>query len=220
MEFDPCFQESQYLPSVFPKNPYLKPHTQNMFPSQNSFLIPPYQPMFHPNHDFHHFQDNLVNVPAQNPPFVMDGSNPITNPVYGGNGIPTPSLGDGSSLTGFDNINSHQPVMLAPKNNNKIEALHDHHKGKVIWDFSQKTMVHPFEASSSKSPSPFCLSNEYGLDMSDFHRDSDRRMVEVKKNNNNANDNIIKGQWTPEEDRWHLFFQFVVVFFYFSNFSL
>jgi len=89
--------------------------------------------------------------------------------------------------------------MLAPKNNNKIEALYDHHKGKVIWDFSQKSMVHPFEASSSKSPSPFSLSNEYGLGMSGFHRDTDPRMVEVEKN---MNSNIIKGQWTPEEDRY------------------
>ncbi|KAL9276853.1 hypothetical protein ACSQ67_025597 [Phaseolus vulgaris] len=185
MEFDPCF-----LSGIFPKNPYLKPHThQNMFPSQSSFLIPPSQPiMFHPNHAFYHFQNHIVNVPAHNP---------ITAPMYG-NGIPTPSLGhDGSSLTGFVNINSHQPVMLAPKNNNKIEALYDHHKGKVIWDFSQKSMVHPFEASSSKSPSPFSLSNEYGLGMSGFHRDTDPRMVEVEKN---MNSNIIKGQWTPEED--------------------
>ncbi|KAG2380820.1 Transcription factor [Vigna angularis] len=147
--------------------------------------------MFNPNHVFHHFQDHIVNVP----PFVMDGSNPIVTPMYG-NGIPTPSFGDGS----FANINSHQPVMLVPKNNSKIEALYDDHKGKVIWDFSQKTMVHPFEASSPNSPSPFCLSNEYGLGMSEFHRDTDRRMVEVENNTHNATDNIIKGQWTPEED--------------------
>ncbi|CAJ1949162.1 unnamed protein product [Sphenostylis stenocarpa] len=169
-----------------------------MFPSQSSILIPPPQPMmFHPNQAFHHFQDQMMNAPTHNPPFVMEGpSNPITNPIYG-NGISNPSLGDGSSLRGF--VNSHQPVMLAPKNNNKMEALYDHHKGKVIWDFSQKTMVQPFEASSSKSPSPFCFSNEYGVGMNEFHRVTDQS-VEVEKATNNVNDNIIKGQWTSEED--------------------
>lgn len=178
MEFDP------WSSSICPIIPYLNPHAQTMFPSQSSIFIPPSQPiMFNPNHVFHHFQDH-------NPPFLMDGSNSIVTPMYG---IPTPSLGDGS----FVNISSHQPVMLAPKNNSKIE------EGKVIWDFSQKTMVHPFETSSPMSPSsPFCLSNEYGLGMSEFHSDTYRRMVEMEKNTNNATHNIIKGQWTPEEDRY------------------
>ncbi|QCE04210.1 myb proto-oncogene protein [Vigna unguiculata] len=191
MELDPWFEGPQYLWSICPKIPYLNPHTENMFPSQSSILIPPSEPMtFNPNHAFQHFEEQIVN-----PPFVMDDSNPIVTPMYG-NGIPTPSVGDGS----FVSINSHQPVMLAPKNNNKIETLYDHHKGKVIWDFSQKTTVHPFEPSSPKSPSPFCLSNHYGFGMSEFHRDTDIRMVEVENNTNNATHNIIKGQWTPEED--------------------
>ncbi|WVZ16352.1 hypothetical protein V8G54_009334 [Vigna mungo] len=185
MEFDP------WSSSICPIIPYLNPHAQTMFPSQSSIFIPPSQPiMFNPNHVFHHFQDHIVNVPAHDPPFLMDGSNTIVTSMYGG---------DGS----FVNINSHQPVMLAPKNNSKIEALYDEHKGKVIWDFSQKTMVHPFETSSPMSPSsPFCLSNEYGLGMSEYHRDTDRRMVDMEKNTNNATHNIIKGQWTPEEDRY------------------
>jgi len=207
MELDPWFEGPQYLWSICPKIPYLNPHTENMFPSQSSILIPPSEPMtFNPNHAFQHFEEQIVN-----PPFVMDDSNPIVTPMYG-NGIPTPSVGDGS----FVSINSHQPVMLAPKNNNKIETLYDHHKGKVIWDFSQKTTVHPFEPSSPKSPSPFCLSNHYGFGMSEFHRDTDIRMVEVEKNTNNATHNIIKGQWTPEEDRYIN----NIIFFYFSHFSI
>ncbi|KAG4926275.1 hypothetical protein JHK85_052761 [Glycine max] len=89
-----------------------------------------------------------------------------------------------------------------------MDALHDHHhKGKVIWDFSQQMMVHSSKASSSKSPSPFSLSNEYGLVMSEYHRDTNQKSVQqkmkvlkVNMDINITNDNIIKAQWTPEQD--------------------
>lgn len=91
-----------------------------------------------------------------------------------------------------------------------MDALHDHHhKGKVIWDFSQQMMVHSSKASSSKSPSPFSLSNEYGLVMSEYHRDTNQKSVQqkmkvvmVNMDINITNDNIIKAQWTPEQDMY------------------
>ncbi|KAH1248417.1 Transcription factor MYB98 [Glycine max] len=183
MEFDSSFQGPQYLSSPFP------PTTQTMFPSQSSILIPPSpQPiMFHPNNTtFHHFQDFITNVPT----FVMEGpSSNITTPLYGG-----------SFLRGFVNIHHHHP--------NKMDALHGHHhKGKIIWDFSQQLMVHSSEASSSKSSSPLSLSNEYGLVMGDYHWHTNQRsvqqnmkVVKVNMDTNIANDNIIKGQWTLEQD--------------------
>ncbi|TKY50447.1 Transcription factor MYB98 [Spatholobus suberectus] len=215
MEFDPSyFQEPHQLPylsSTFPANPSLKPHTQTMFPSQSSILIPsspPPKPIFYnPNNTFHHFQDHIMNVPNHNPAFAMEGpSSHITTPFYG---IPTPFLGDGSSLGGgFVDVHRHHPVTLAPNNNKMVDAFHGHHKGKVMWDFSQKTMVQPWDASSSKSPSTLPLSNEYGLVMmSEYRWDTDQRMQQLKKvkvekhtNIAIANDYIIKGQWTSEED--------------------
>ncbi|TKY50446.1 Transcription factor MYB98 [Spatholobus suberectus] len=203
MEFDPnSFQGPQQLPylsSLFPANHCLKPQTQTTFPSQGSIIIPPSPPpiLYHPN-TFHHFQDHIMNVPTHNPAFVMEGpSSHITTPLYG---IPTPSLGDGGA---FVNVHRHHPVTLAPNHNKIMDGLHGHHKGKVIWDFSQKTMVRPCEASSSKSP--LSLSNEYGLVMSEYHWDIDQRMqqlkkVKMEKDTHIANYNIIKGQWTLEED--------------------
>lgn len=185
MEFDSSFQGPQYLSSPFP------PTTQTMFPSQSSILIPPSpQPiMFHPNNTtFHHFQDFITNVPT----FVMEGpSSNITTPLY-----------RGSFLGGFVNIHHHHP--------NKMDALHGHHhKGKIIWDFSQQLMVHSSEASSSKSSSPLSLSNEYGLVMDDYHWHTNQRsvqqkmkVVKVNMDTNIANDNIIKGQWTLEQDKY------------------
>ncbi|RDX61137.1 hypothetical protein CR513_60659, partial [Mucuna pruriens] len=200
MEFDPSFQGPQnlpYLSSLFPENPNLKaPNThQAMFSSQSSILIPPSPPpiMFHP------FQDHIMNVPTHNSAFAMEDPS-----LYG---ISTHCDG-GSSLGGFVNIQRHHSVMLAPNNNN---ALHGHSKGKIIWDFSQRTMIHQFEASSSRSsPSPLSLSNEYGLLMNEYHWDNDQRMqqkmklIKVENDANIANDNIIKGQWSPDEDRFFL----------------
>lgn len=117
----------------------------------------------------------------------------------------------GSFLGGFVNVHHHHPKTIAANNyHNKMDALHDHHhKGKVIWDFSQQMMVHSSKASSSKSPSPFSLSNEYGLVMSEYHRDTNQKSVQqkmkvlkVNMDINITNDNIIKAQWTPEQDMY------------------
>lgn len=201
MDFGSSFQRPQYLSSLFPRNSCLMPQTQAMFPSQNSIhvpLSPPLPAMFHPNNTFHHFQDPIMNGPTHNPPFAMNGPfNPITTPMYG---IPTPSLGDGSSLGGFVNIHHHHHVTLDP-NNNKMEALYGHHKGKHILEFSQNAMMHPYEASSSKSPLPFSLSNVYEWGISEYHQDIDWK-VKMTNDSNIANDKIIKGQWTSEEDRY------------------
>nr|KYP47673.1 Transcription factor MYB98 [Cajanus cajan] len=136
-----------------------------------------------------------MSVATQNPAFVMGG--PSSTPLYG---IPTPSLGDGSSSGGgFVDDYHHHPMMLEQNNNNKMDVLPGHHhKGKDISDFSQKSMIHPFQASSSMTPSPLFLSNENGLPMSEYQWDIDQRMDKFQ--NDNANDNIIKGQWTEEED--------------------
>ncbi|KAL5133758.1 Transcription factor MYB119 [Glycine soja] len=198
MEFDPSFKGPQYLSSLFPRNSYLKPLTQTIFPSQSSIFTPPppSSVMFHPNNNSHHFQDHIMNVPTNSTPFVMEGpSNPITTPMYG---ITTPSLGDGSSLGGFVNVQCHPPMMLAPNNNNKMEALYGQDKGKAISDFSQKTMLCSSEDSSSKSPSPFSLPNDWW--MSQYHWDTDQK-VKVEKDSNIGNDNVIKGKWSMKEDR-------------------
>ncbi|KAG4393407.1 hypothetical protein AAZX31_03G065000 [Glycine max] len=140
--------------------------------------------------------NKMEGLVSHNPSFIMNGpSNSITTPMYG---IPTPSLGDGSSLGGFVNIHHHHHVTLDP-NNNKMEALYGHHKGKHILDFSQNAMMHPYEASSSKSPLPFSLSNVYEWGISEYHQDIDWK-VKMTNDSNIANDKIIKGQWTSEED--------------------
>nr|KYP65260.1 Transcription factor MYB98 [Cajanus cajan] len=173
MEFDPCFQGSQQL-----QNPCFKPQPQTTYPSQNSILIPP-SPLpilFQPHNTFHHFQEQTMTMSSHSIASMKEGpsSTNIPIPLYGK--MPSLSLSDGSLLRGsFANIHR-----------------------KVIWDFSQKTMVHPFEGSSSNSPSP--LFNEYELVMSDYHWDTDQRKKNVKGKKDTNNNNIIKGQWTPEED--------------------
>lgn len=147
---------------------------------------------------------------------MMEGrsSSHITTPLYG-----MPNLSnEGYFLGDFVNVHHrHHPVTLSQNNNNNnkmIDSLHgNRHKGKAIWDFSQKIMVHQSnEASSSESsPSHFSLSNEKGWVrvMSEYHRNFDQRMqqqqkmkkVTMEKNTNIVNETIIKGQWTPEEDR-------------------
>ncbi|WVZ13454.1 hypothetical protein V8G54_011020 [Vigna mungo] len=116
-----------------------------------------------------------MNMSACNPTSIMEAhSNPVT-PFYGG----------------FANDHSHHSVTLEPN------------KNKVICKFSQKTMsVHPSQTSCSKSsPLPFSLFNNCGLEMmSDFLWDTDQN-AKVKNDTNIANHHIIKGQWTPEEDR-------------------
>jgi len=187
MEFDPSFQgqlQHPFLSTHFPTNPNLMPQIQPMFPSQSPILIPPSPPpppiMFHPNNTFRHIQDQTFDAPTQNPNFLLEGPLKLTtNPFCG---MLTPSLG--SSLGGFANTSHHHPMMLPPPNNNN-NALHGHHEGKIIWDFSQKTMIHP--------SSPLSLPNiiQYNLESN--------QKIKMKKD---SNDLIIKGWWTPHEDRY------------------
>ncbi|QCD95259.1 myb proto-oncogene protein [Vigna unguiculata] len=112
--------------------------------------------------------------------------------------VTTPFDG-GSSLGGFANDHCRHSVTLEP-NKTTIDALHGYEKNTVICKFSQKTMlVHPSQASSSKSL-PFSLFNKCELLMSECPWNSNQN-AEVKKDTNIANHDIIKGQWTPEEDR-------------------
>ncbi|KOM56912.1 hypothetical protein LR48_Vigan10g280400 [Vigna angularis] len=192
MEFDPSFQgqlQHPFLSTHFPTNPNMMPQIQTMFPSQSPILIPSSPPppiMFHPNNTFHHIQDHTFGIPTQNPNFLFEGPlKPTTTPFCG---MLTPSLG--SSLGGFANVSHHHPMMLPPPNNNN--ALHGQHEGKVIWDFSQKTMIHPsYASSSSNSPSPLSFPN-----ITQYKWKSNQK-IKMKKD---TNDLIIKGWWTPEED--------------------
>ncbi|KAK7390434.1 hypothetical protein VNO78_25739 [Psophocarpus tetragonolobus] len=109
--------------------------------------------------------------------------------------IPTSSLNNGSSQA-YANIHHH--MNLALNNNNRMEALHDQYKGKVIWNFSKKAILQPSEASLSKSPSPFSLNNEYRQGMMECYWDTDKKVN--GENIKGATDNIIKGPWTLEED--------------------
>ncbi|KAK7316455.1 hypothetical protein VNO77_35501 [Canavalia gladiata] len=207
MEFDPSFQgQFPYHSTLFPENPC---NSQTLFSLQNSILISPSPPNSHNNNPLF-FQDHILNVTNNyNSVYVNEGTNSssITNPFFG---IPTSSsLGDGLGYLGgggggggfggggggggFVNIGT----------NNKMDGAnfhnHNHHSGKVIWDFSQKTLVQPSEASSpsfSLTPIP----NQYGFVMSDQWRELNK----VKVENDTItipNDNITKGQWSPEEDR-------------------
>ena len=194
MEFDPSFQgqlQHPYFSSLFPSNPHFNPQTQTMFPSQSSILVPPSPPpiMFHPTNTFHRIQDPIFDVPSHNPTFGLETSlEHITNPFCG-----MLSSFLGSSLGSFTNASHHHPMMFPPPNNNNNNALHGHGhpKGKVIWDFSQKTMIDASHASSSKPPSPLSLHN-----MSGFNWETNQK----KKVNINTND--LKGWWTPQEDRY------------------
>ncbi|KOM56913.1 hypothetical protein LR48_Vigan10g280500 [Vigna angularis] len=128
-----------------------------------------------------------MNMSVCNPTSMMEAhSNPVTTPFYGG----------------FANDHCHHSVTLEP-NKTVMDALHGNQKHTVICKFSQKTMsAHPSQASCSKSsPLSFSLFNNCELEMmSEFHWDNNQN-AKLKNDTNIANHNIIKGQWTPEEDR-------------------
>ncbi|KAK7271662.1 hypothetical protein RJT34_27745 [Clitoria ternatea] len=204
MEFDPSFHgqhQFPYLSSLFHENPFLGPQTQTIFPTQNSIPIPPPNdnPLFHPN-NFNQFQNYTSDVPNNhiNSNFMMEGhSSSITNP----------------STFPFDNAFAnaqHNPMMTLPPNNNSNNTMFDSYSqptGKVIWDFSKKSLIPPSEASSSKLPSqssPNFLSNNYELGVNDFWNIDHARhqsMERIENDTNISNGKIIKGQWSPQEDR-------------------
>ena len=136
-------------------------------------------------------------------------------------------------------------VTFAPQNNAFLHGLNNNNNNnnnntnsaQLIWDFSQRTAVIPTHAvaaassssSSSYPPPPPLVSGGHGsvlrartrIEEENDHRDNvdgemrrQRRRVEVQNDGNNT-DSMIKGQWTPDEDRFccNFYAEFHVLYF-------
>jgi len=172
--------------------------------------------MFRHTNTFQLFEHHTMNMAIDKPASTMEGHSNPTIPLFG---ISTPS-GGRSSQRNFVN----HPSVTLEANKQMMDALQGYPKATLICEFSQKAMlVHPSQASSShSSPLPFSLFNECELRVvSECHWDTNQK-EKVKKDTNTANDNRIKGPWTPEEDRYvissSLFLSFSLAFFFFFFF--
>ncbi|KAK7339542.1 hypothetical protein VNO77_20216 [Canavalia gladiata] len=217
MEFHPSFPEkTPYLSGIFPENPCIK--SEILMPEENNTSM--YQ-----NNNFHHFQNHHpLNVPNHNHPacFSTEGSpSSIINPLF--SLAPThPSSADSSSHNPNESlkvglVNSHYYSMMpfAP-NSTKVEHVHGYpiNSNKALWDFSQKIPLHSVVTASSSSqpqvgvgpslsPSPVYENNAHWNSDHKGGVVAEKKQVQRNSNSkiqNNIN-NIIKGQWTAEEDR-------------------
>ncbi|CAJ1780777.1 unnamed protein product [Sphenostylis stenocarpa] len=174
MEFGPSFPEKiPYLSGIFPeiKSEIPVSEENTSFMYQNNFTY----------FQQHHF----LNEPNHGHPesFFPEGSPSITTPFFslssatpssGGTSSYKPTYPNASLKGGF--VNPYYPMSYAPNSTN-VESMHGH-PNKVIWDFSQKAPLHS-GASATSDP-----------------------QVQKKCNGQiqHRMTNIIKGQWSAEED--------------------
>ncbi|RDX72522.1 Transcription factor MYB118, partial [Mucuna pruriens] len=176
MEFDPSFPEKiPYLSGIFHEHPCIK--SEIPMPEENTTFM--YQ------NNFNHFQYHPLDEPNHDhcANFVTEGSSSVITPLFSLSSS-TPSAGDSSSYKpneflkgGF--ANSYYCMPFAP-NRAKAEPMHAHpNTDKGIWDFSQKT---PFHSGASATSQFQVQRKSTGKIQHKFT-------------------NIIKGQWSAEEDR-------------------
>ncbi|TKY63231.1 Transcription factor MYB98 [Spatholobus suberectus] len=214
MEFDPSFSEKiPYLSGIFPENHCIK----SEIPIEENTIF-----MYQKN--FSHLQHHPLNEPNHDPTaiFVTEGSSSIITPLFSLSST-TPSSGDSSSYKptypneslrgGF--ANSYYPMPFAP-NSNKVDPMQGHlNTNKGIWDFSQK-IPFPCGASATSQPqvgpslSPSLAFGSVTISCiigtcNNAHKAVVVKMKQVQRKSNGKIQhkiaNIIKGQWSAEEDR-------------------
>jgi hypothetical protein len=225
MELDRSFTEN------FPKNPCVKSEIPTMAPLQPSLTVSPlpshYTTFLYKNNR-NQFKERRLNGTNHHSSFdtmVPSSINPFSM-------MPTPSFNavDDNGLQS-EIFNGENPMTFAP-NNNEMEVMHGRlNTSKGIWDLAKNNLFQYDETSQSRA-SPFpSVKPELQGDLSGIggignnSRDSDPEFVlsEQKRqkriqNNNEIqlrNPNIIKGQWTANEDRL-----FIYNFFYHLSFTM
>ncbi|KAG4926908.1 hypothetical protein JHK85_053394 [Glycine max] len=178
MEFDPIFpaEKIHYLSSIFsgikPEIPAFIPMSQE---NNNNTTFCMYQNNFK-NHDNHH--------PTAN--FFSEGFNSsILTPLFSLSSSSGDSSYPNECLKGsFANDNNfYHPIMPYAQNNTQNEPMHG--PNRAIWDFSQKIPLRCSSAGAGATSQP--------------HQQMQRRSNGKIQHKNMTN--IIKGQWSAEEDR-------------------
>ncbi|KAK4282385.1 hypothetical protein QN277_013769 [Acacia crassicarpa] len=217
MDFELNFHESfPLLSGLFPENPPKSQalslamphiHDQPPPPSHNNppVLFPTDQNLHH-HHHFQHYRHHQLD---------LNGSDP--NPIFLKQ-APYPYSHHPATVP-FDSACPNEPF--------KVDALHG---GRAFWDFSPKLslpsdpslapqmgpLYHPAYGSSPLKPKPHHQDelllffpenhndhNDRWQDeaRADHHDDRKMKKQQMHKGGILKNTNIIKGQWTPEEDR-------------------
>ncbi|XP_017417924.1 uncharacterized protein LOC108328553 [Vigna angularis] len=174
MEFSPSFPEKiHYLSGIFPE---IK--TEIPVSEENSSFM--YQNNFNHFQQHHHLNESNHGQPES---FFTEGSSSIITPLFSLSSAAHSSGGPSSYKSTYPNeslkggyANPYYPMAYAPNNTN-AQSMHGH-PNKVIWDFSQKSPVHSGPSATS-DPQVQRKSNAQ----------IQQRMT-----------NIIKGQWSAEED--------------------
>ncbi|RHN45263.1 putative transcription factor MYB-HB-like family [Medicago truncatula] len=229
MELDPsCAEKIPYLHRDFPKDLRVKPEIPKVIPSQPcSTLSPPpshYTTYLYQNHrnQFKEHALNRSNNQSSFPTMIPSFRDPISM-------IPMPSYNDAHNNGSQREFLSARNPMIFTSNNNKIEAMHGClHTGEGIWDLSKKnifrygetsqSMVSPdlspslvYDAHRSVSIKPKLQGDTFfygGLRNEPQENDGpvltgQRRQKRIQNNSEiqHKDLNIIKGQWTTDEDR-------------------
>ncbi|KAK7293409.1 hypothetical protein RJT34_16274 [Clitoria ternatea] len=180
MEFDPSLPEKiPFLSGIFPENPCIK----------SEFPLPTESATFMYQNNFNHFQQEPLNESHHPAGFVTSSPSSIINPSFSlsPKTAKTPSSGDSSSSSSSlrrafvnANFNPYYSIPFAPT---KAEPMHDidhpNTTKPTLWDFSHKIPLH---GAASATP---------------------QKQVQKKISNkiHHKLTNIIKGQWSAEEDR-------------------
>jgi hypothetical protein len=210
MESDLSFTEN------FPKNPCVKSEIPTMVPLQPSLTISPllsHSTTFLYKNNCNQFKEHRLNGANHHSSFatmVPSSTNPFSM-------IPTPSfdiVDDNGSQS--DIFNGGNPMIFAP-NNNKMEVMHGRlNTSKGIWGSKNNLFQYGETSQSRASPSlsvkPKLQGDLFGTGgIGNNSQESDQEFVlseqkRQKRIQNNSeiqlrDPNIIKGQWTANEDR-------------------
>ncbi|WJX75866.1 hypothetical protein P8452_59353 [Trifolium repens] len=187
-----------------------------MVPLQPSLTVSPlpsHCTTFLYKNNFNQFKEHRLNGANHHSSFdtmVPSSINPFSM-------MPTPSFNavDDNGLQS-EIFNGENPMTFAP-NNNKMEGMHCRlNTSKGIWDLAKNNLFQYDETSQSRA-SPFPVKPELQGNISGIggignnSRDSDpefvlseqKRQKRIQKNSEIQlrNSNLIKGQWTANEDR-------------------
>ncbi|KAF7819816.1 transcription factor MYB118-like [Senna tora] len=185
MEFDPNFVKSfPTLSGLFPENPPKSSPEFSMPMPANS----PMDNLLHSNHDsFQHFQQNNPQIMH-----LMNSSN--------SNIVPSPSLGLPLSLRDNNNNNAYANGSLR----DFINTTRHYRRG--IWDLPQNVPNNLMNVSYSpyyRQPHGLLLKvQEQDTNSDQRGNDDENKKKRMRKENDGSGEkDIVKGQWTPEEDR-------------------
>lgn len=159
--------------------------------------------------NFNHFQQHHpLNEPNHGHPesFFAEGSSSIIAPLFSlssaapSSGGYKPTYPNECLKGGYGN--PYYPMAYAPNN---VESMHGH-PNKVIWDFSQKARLHsgPSATSDPQVGTSFVTIFHQSLELEMLMFLINMKQVQRKTNGQiqQRMTNIIKGQWSAEEDRY------------------